>query len=250
VTASDDEKDFMAAQDYYNLCAADRQPAGPAPNGYFEPTGQFSKEEEVKIYHSMFDHIIGVDGLCVYPHCKKPKEDFDPDRALFLSDRYVNSFKENWEELEKYRIALQDAEQTRVMFEKITQNSRPPVPPDPTGSLVPRGKPNRHQKKHKPRAMTLPSGSGITSAVSDLRRCIYIHNFTTQLNPSTDRIRYAVVRPESDCKIVTRPALNPDDSLDPEDCANYDIDLKTFPPSSLFHYDSDEYESDDGYTYM
>jgi len=34
----------------YKLCAADRQPDGPAPSGYFEPIGQFSKEEEIKKY--------------------------------------------------------------------------------------------------------------------------------------------------------------------------------------------------------
>ena len=113
VTASDDERDFVAAQDYYNLCAANRQPAGPPPGGYFEPVGQFSKEEEVKTYHSLFDHIIGADGLCVYPHCKKPAGDFDFERASFLSDRYTDCFQDSWEELEKTRLALQDAQDDR-----------------------------------------------------------------------------------------------------------------------------------------
>jgi hypothetical protein len=87
----------------------------PVAINNFEPVGQFSKEEEVKIYHSLFDHIIGADGLCVYPHCKKSAGDFDFERASFLSDRYTNCFQDSWEELEKTRLALQDAQDDRTI---------------------------------------------------------------------------------------------------------------------------------------
>ena len=213
VTASDDEKDLMAAQDYYNLCATGCEPAGPAPSGYWKPIGRFSKEEEVKIYHSMFDHIIGVDGLCVYPHCKKPKEDFDLERSFFLGDRYADCLQENWDELEKSRIALQDAEHTRAMLERFAQNPKPSVPPDPIGPTVPRGKKNRHPKKHKSRALALPLSSGIIREVSDLRRCNYCF-LTTHSFPTTDCICNEAVILESAREDLARLAV--------DSCANCD----------------------------
>ena len=209
VTASDDEKDFMAAQDYYNLCDTGRQPAGPAPSGYWKPIGRFSEEEEVKIYHSMFEHIIGVDGFCVYPHCRKPKEDFNLERSLFLSDRYADCLQENWDKLEKSRIALQDAEHTREVLERIAQNPKPLGPPDPIEPMVPRKKKNRHPKKHKPRAMALPPGSGITHEISDLRRSNCYNNFTTHSVSRLDSICNEVVILESVREDLARLAVDP-----------------------------------------
>ena len=214
VTASDDEKDFMAAQDYYNLCDTGRQPAGPAPSGYWKPIGQFSEEEEVKIYHSMFEHIIGVDGFCVYPHCRKPKEDFNLERSLFLGDRYADCLQKNWDKLEKSRIALQDAEYAREVLERIAQNPKPLGPPDFIEPMVPRKKKNRHPKKHKPRDMALPPGSGIIHEISDLRRSNCLHNFTTHLVSRLDSICNEVVILESVSEDLARLAVDPRANFD------------------------------------
>ena len=60
ITSSDDEKDFSIVQSYFAK-AQQRclQNCELPPGGYHEPIGQFSKEEEEKAYHKMFEHIIG-----------------------------------------------------------------------------------------------------------------------------------------------------------------------------------------------
>jgi hypothetical protein len=138
MTVSDDENDLAAVEEFYYRAGFDYQPAGPAPGGYFEPIGKFKKEEEVKAYHMMFLHIIGEDGLCVYPHCRQPATEGDFDRAQRMSDRYFNCFQGSFEELERSRIELQDAEIDRVLMTQKIPKSKSPVPPDPIGIPIPR----------------------------------------------------------------------------------------------------------------
>ena len=229
----------------------------PIPTSQHVETAASTQRLETIVVPSAVPQTIN---LWTRLQCKKPKEDFNQERALFWSDRFANCFQENWDALEKSRVELQDAEYTRALSESIIQNPKPPVPPDLIGSVVPRGKRNRHPKKHKPRAMALPPGSGIIHEVSDLRRCIRCFNYTTKTNPSTDCICNEVVLRESVRDDLARLVLNPDDTLFPVE-SRWNSDNPSphhphpsFPSSSSSPYDydvhSDDCESDDGYMYM
>ena len=139
----------------------------------------------------MHPHIIGEDSLCVYPHCRQPNADLDSARELFFFERFFGCFQDNFDELERTRLELQDAEYIRASMAQKPQKSKPSVP------MVPRGKKNRHPKKHKPRALALPPVSGIIHEVSDLRCSNCCFNFATHSVSRLDCICNEVVILES-----------------------------------------------------
>ena len=172
MTVSDDEKDLKEAEEYDYWAERDSQSDGPPHRGYFEPVGKFfKKEEEVKAYHLMFPHIIGEDGLCVYPHCRKPYDVSDIDRAMFFTDRYFGCFQDSFDKLERTRIELQDKEDSRVTMARKTQKPKPSVPPDlilPPTPLRPPKK-SRRSKQDKRRVKAAPAVSSLNYQIAELR---------------------------------------------------------------------------------
>ena len=180
ITLSDDERDFAAAQSYFARAEAGRLQVGEVPpGGYDEPIGQFtSKEEEEKAYHKMFPHIIGRDGLCVYPHCRKPASEWDFDSAIDASIRYGDCFQSNFEEFQANRIKLQDA-QDLWSTPGWTLKPEPPVPVPPVPEFPKKKK--RRQNKAKTRA-TVNQAAPVNvnnTKVTDLHE---INLFTTYFN--------------------------------------------------------------------
>ncbi len=121
----------------------------------------------------MFEHIIGVDGLCVYPFCRKPSSKWDLDRAIVASDRYSKCFQSNLSEFEAKRLSLQDAEYDRIdsyraLVPSHTPNLKPSVPPDPPGSGTLHKKTRRFVRNKNRVCATLPASS-CNAVVGDLR---------------------------------------------------------------------------------
>jgi hypothetical protein len=243
------------------------QPDGPPPRGYFVPIGTFfKKEEEVKAYHMMFPHIIGEDGFCVYPHCRKSTSDSDLDRAIIFSDRYFGCFQDNFDELERTRLELQDTEYYRVTMAKKKQKPKPPVPPDPIVPQVPPRPPkkNRRSKQDKRRANAVPAAPSLNYQIAELR-------FSLRTTYLTDLFSNELIEPKSvSMSSVAAPllqVLGPDPNLVMPITSRVTSNLSPLPdplplsssfPSDVYDYDddvnddddSDDCESDDGYMFM
>jgi hypothetical protein len=244
MTISEDENDLKVVEEYWYLAQRDCQPDGPPPRGYSVPIGTFfKKEEEVKAYHMMFSHIIGEDGLCVYPHCRKPISDSDSDRALFFIERYFGCFQDNFDELERTRLELQDLEYDRVTMARKTQKPKTPVPPDPIVPPIPLRPPkkNRRSKQDKRRANAVPAASSLNSQIAELR-CILL---TTHV---TDSFSNEVIELQSvSMSPTTAPplqVLGPVPNLVLPITSRVASNLSSFP-SDVYDYDDDVNDDDD-----
>ena len=238
ITLSDDERDFAAAQSYFARAESRRLQVGEVPpGGYHEPIGQFtSKEEEEKAYHKMFPHIIGRDGLCVYPHCRKPASEWDFDSAIDASIRYGDCFQSNFEEFQANRIKLQDA-QDLWSTPGWTLKPEPPVPVPPVPEFPKKKK--RRQNKAKTRA-TVNQAAPVNvnnTIVTDLHE---INLFTTYFNDGLinddsmfseiDRLSLNT-RPSSSSQVALVPVPGPGPAQDP----NPDPHLHPLPPFYHIH---------------
>ena len=204
ITVSDDERDFSNAQSYFARAEAGRLQVGEVPpGGYHEPIGQFIKEEEEKAYHKMFEHIIGEDGLCVYPHCRKPASEWDWDSAIEASMRYGNCFQSNFEEFEAKRLKLQDEYTWDWLTPRRTLKPEPPVLGSPLPEFPTTKKKKRRQNKAKARATVNQAAPLNNTILKDLHES---NLFTTHYNDGL--INDDSMFSETDRLSLTRPTVN------------------------------------------
>ena len=236
ITSSDDEKDFSIAQSYFARAQQGcLQNSELPPGGYHEPIGQFTKEEEEKAYHKMFEHIIGKDGLCVYPHCRMPASTKDYGRML-ASECYANCFQSNFEEFESNRLRFQDAENDRIMMStpRRTPVSSPPAPVSPVPAFPIPKKKKRRQNKHKRPAtssLDVPINDNI---ITDLYNfppiTTHVYGLINDDITSMMTVRSDQTSPCPPSQVAPVPVPGPAPALDP------DLDPHLHPlPLSLIH---------------